>query len=303
MFVFIFKAWWTKMLNLKPFTDDSFSFYEGITASKRNSQNKPKLRQELEAISDIQRKNFKHYDEVFCSNDLSTIKPAQYNNIDKSNLQSLYKYDKKQIQKLKNILTEHPKDVTRILSTCQNCTINEVDSMDHILAKSAFPEFSVHPKNLFPCCGTCNRKKSDKFIDNKGKQIFLNLFLDNLPHSRYLFVKFDKNWFPRFELKKPDDVSNESFDLIQSHYFHLDLLNRFSDASGKYITKLQYEIKNYGANLVVQKTEEYCADLSLHLGFNHREIVLHRELMKSDQFIRYCLNESQPKNIDIPFQA
>lgn len=42
---------------------------------------------------------------------------------------------------------------------CHYCGINMVDTFDHYLPKSLFPEYSVMPINLFPCCAQCNRKK------------------------------------------------------------------------------------------------------------------------------------------------
>ncbi|WP_220491502.1 MULTISPECIES: hypothetical protein [unclassified Pseudoalteromonas] len=101
--------------------------------------------------------------------------------------------------------------------------------MDHVLGQTEFPEYSVHPKNLFPCCSDCNRKKSDKFVDDKGSQLFLNLFIDDLPKSHYLKVR------------------------------------------------------------IGDKINEQCKDLETYLGYNHRQVVIYRELAASQDFIQHCM--------------
>ncbi|MDN6984415.1 hypothetical protein FG125_03115, partial [Vibrio cholerae] len=233
---------------------------------------------------------FKVYDEKFFNNSLISIEAAEYTKNDKENLQTLYNYRSKKIQELKNSLTIHPLHKEHILNTCQNCTINEVDTMDHILGQSKFPEFSVHPKNLFPCCSVCNKKKSDNYVDEEGQQLFLNLFLDDLPKSQYLHVEFDKNWLPRFYLKQPEDVSDDLFRLIESHYKRLDLLDRFRDNSNHIISTLKSTIKVFKEENIKEKIEELCLDLEPTLGYNHRQIILYRALGSSKKFIIDCIS-------------
>ncbi len=280
------------MLKINSYNESSFSFYKDVVSSKRNTVNKPTLKEELETISNDQSSYFDVYDDAFSSNSLSTIVAVSYNDNDKANLNGLYSYRSKKIQELKNLLTIHPLHTESILNTCQNCTINEADTMDHVLAQTEFPEFAVHPKNLFPCCGFCNKKKSDKYLDEEGDQLFLNLFLDELPQSQYLHVDFGDNWLPRFYLDQPIDVSDEVFNLIKSHYERLDLLTRFRDDSNKIINSLRTIIKVFGGTKIqdiVNRMEECCLEKEPFLGYNHREIVLYRALGSSEKFILECM--------------
>lgn len=280
------------MLKINSYNESSFSFYKDVVSSKRNTVNKPTLKEELETISNDQSSYFDVYDDAFSSNSLSTIVAVSYNDNDKANLNGLYSYRSKKIQELKNLLTIHPLHTESILNTCQNCTINEADTMDHVLAQTEFPEFAVHPKNLFPCCGFCNKKKSDKYLDEEGDQLFLNLFLDELPQSQYLHVDFGDNWLPRFYLDQPIDVSDEVFNLIKSHYERLDLLTRFRDDSNKIINSLRTIIKVFGETKIqdiVNRMEECCLEKEPFLGYNHREIVLYRALGSSEKFILECM--------------
>lgn len=279
------------MLKIKPYKDSSFSFYEEVVKSKRNTNTKPELKQELKKISADQDSCFKFYDKAFNSNSLSTVQKALYCDNDRENLSALYNYRNKKIQELKNNLTRHPLYPQNILNVCQNCTINEVDTLDHVLGQNEFPEFAVHPNNLFPCCSSCNKKKSNKFVDENGSQLFLNLFLDDLPCSQYLYVSFGDNWLPNFYLKQPEGVPDTVFNLIESHYKRLDLLKRFSDGSNTIISSLRSIIRSFAVTDVeVRKgIEDYCREQGPVIGYNHREIVLYRALSSSEAFIDECI--------------
>lgn len=277
------------MLKIKYYEENAYSFYEDIIRSKRNTKNKPRFKDEIVAISNAQSDCFDVYDNAFNFNSLVSIDAAAYDDNDKNNLKALYSYRNKKIQELKNALTIHPLHKNSILNTCQNCTINEVDTMDHILGQTEFPEFAVHPKNLFPCCSVCNKKKSDDYVDDEGSQLFLNLFLDDLPQSQYLHVEFGNNWLPRFRLRQPDDISDDLFRLIENHYKRLDLLTRFRDNSNQIISTLRATIRAFKKEDIKDKIEEICSDLEPTLGYNHRQIILYRALGSSEEFIADCI--------------
>ncbi|NRA91853.1 MAG: hypothetical protein HRU26_04060 [Psychroserpens sp.] len=277
------------MLKIRPYEEDSFSFYEEVVNSKRNTANKPRLRDELESVSNTQSSYFDNYDEAFRSNSLAIIEAESYDDDNKANLKALYSYRSKKIQELKNLLTRHPLHTENILNTCQNCTLNEADTMDHVLGQTEFPEFSVHPKNLFPCCSVCNKKKSDRYVNEEGSQLFLNLFLDDLPQSQYLHVDFGDNWLPNFRLEQPDGVPDNIFHLIERHYEQLDLLSRFSDSSNEIISSLRSTIRVFGRTGIEDKIVELCLELEPVLGYNHRKIVLTRALGLSEEFIIDCV--------------
>jgi 5-methylcytosine-specific restriction endonuclease McrA len=274
------------MLKLNAYEEESFPFYEDVVKSKQ----KKELKQSLASILDEQRTCFETYDTAFRRNDLETIEAAQYSNNQKANLKDLYSFRAKKMQQLKTFLKSHPTYRENILNICQNCTINEADGLDHILAETEYPEYSVHPKNLFPCCTTCNRKKSTNYVDENGSRLFLNLYLDQLPRSQYLYVEFGDNWLPTFRLVQPNNVSDDLFRIIDSHYRRLDLLNRFRDCSNEIISDLKFIIRRFEKDRVQNKIREICTDLEPFLGYNHRKVVLYRALCNSEEFILECTN-------------
>lgn len=62
---------------------------------------------------------------------------------------------------------------------------------DHLLCKSKYPVFAVHPKNLFPICRTCNQDAK------KTKDLF---FGGERPHQRYSFYPYEEGASQNVEL-------------------------------------------------------------------------------------------------------
>ena len=64
---------------------------------------------------------------------------------------------------------------------CSYCLDGEVTNLDHLVPRTAHPEFSILPINLIPVCGRCNQIKSFPFVS--GPRAPLHPFFDrNLPH-------------------------------------------------------------------------------------------------------------------------
>lgn len=283
------------MIKLNYYIEDAFAFYQSIVKACRARKGRPNFREEMQALHVSQKACYATYDYHFSANTLQELVVARDTSEKWKDLQSLYDYRSKRIEKLRIALMKHP-DNGRLLNTCQNCTINEVDTMDHFVPQEEFPEFAVHPKNLFPCCTACNRMKSDVWRQKSGGgRVFLNLYLDPLPTDQYLFVEFDQTWLPTFSLVQPDGLSNEIFNLIQSHYQRLKLCKRFQDRSHEIISKVAAEIRstvrNYSAQAIQEIIKDRCAETKPLLGYNHWQLVLEEALAGNEAFIDSCLKK------------
>lgn len=165
--------------------------------------------------------------------------------------------------------------------------------MDHFLGQASFPEFSVHPLNLFPSCTECNGYKNASFAKN-GIRRFLNLYSDRLPAQQYLFVNIFKNihndldW--DYVLQNKAGIDKRLFALIQSHYTELRLFLRMKERSIKAYTELRRTIesrlKDVGWDVVVRQVTQEANDNRNNLGLNHFEYVLQLEMVKNDLFRR-----------------
>ncbi len=201
------------------------------------------------------------------------------------------------LEDLKRLITEGQSEGTR--DFCPYCGIGAPRQFDHYLPKEKYPEFSVHAYNLVPCCGICNGKKSDGWLNAKNARVFLNLYIDSLPTAPML--EPDINWVRRkdkrvptvsFELVQPTGFSAIKFDLIKSHFEKLELLSRYKDQSHTEFSVLRDAAIAREAKTVAtlrEFLENFLVQRERTLGLLNWRIALYRALVKDVSFLRECL--------------
>lgn len=280
------------MKRLKAYDQDCFDFHKKVLASKNNTRKDPTYKGRVESLDADVTQQFDLYDSLFAINDLPLLTNKTFTVQSTEDLKKLYSYDLNAIQELKIKITTT--EAGRVVNTCQNCTINQVNSFDHFAPQTEFPEFIVNPKNLFPSCTECNSKKS-RIWREEGKRKFLNLYLDELPSVQYLFVDIEfENEVPiaKFKVENPNGIDNETFELLKSHYDNLDLCNRFYSAMDETLTNTIIAIieglKSMSiddlriVNLGRQEKSK------LAFGHNYWKAILQIELVNSDRFISFA---------------
>ena len=160
------------MRNLQHYSNDTFEFHKKVLESKNKTKKDPTYKERIENMDDDIDSQFLVYDDNFAQNTLESIDKYKCTNSEKNDLLKLYSYKNSVIKRLKVKITTT--DTNRIINTCPNCTISEINSFDHYLPKDEFPEFVVNPKNLFPSCTICNGYKNDVWLEG-GQRLFLNL--------------------------------------------------------------------------------------------------------------------------------
>lgn len=226
------------MRNLNCYNGNTSDFLDEVIASKRNSPKDPNYKQRINVLSPDVKVLYLNYEVAHNANNHVSLAPDGYANQDKNDLLKLYTSSNPRLAKLKNSLTTILDN--RAMNTCQYCTIAPVGSLDHIVPKDEFPEFSVNPKNLLPACTTCNSHKHENWKVN-NKTIFLNLYTDILPIEQYLFVDLiitPNNMQPIFELRNTNNINVDFFELLENHYSRLHLPQRFKNESHKIISEL-----------------------------------------------------------------
>lgn len=277
------------MKNIDYSKTDCFNFHKEAVNSKKIVKSDPDLKLRLIEFDHDIKDLFSNYKNNFDKNCLEKTISKGYLGLKKDDLLGLYRFQSKLIQSLKTeITTTH---TNRIINTCPNCTLSEINSFDHILPKEEFSEFIVNPLNLFPSCTICNSYKG-KIWNENGKRIYLNLYLDKLPELQYLFVKIDyknKTFGLNFYLENRYGLDIELFSLIESHYSKLRLLQRFADNSDKVITPLQNQIKPYLKLLDIDEIKTMSIQTSnlnrKIFGFNYWESILELNLIDNADFI------------------
>jgi hypothetical protein len=283
------------MLNLKHHSESASSFLDGVIMSKHNTSKDPDYKKRIGVLLTEIKVYFETYDISFAADTLQTLVSAGYSGRDKEDILELYSYHSAIMQKLKMGITTV--ELKRVISTCQNCTIGEINSFDHTVPQGEFPEFVVHPKNLFPSCSRCNSHKSSVWRKN-GSRLFLNLYIDQLPELQYLEVKAAVN--PRdiettFFVSNSNGISAALYSKIYYHYEKLHLCDRFSQNIDKVITPLKNGISSSLQSLTIDEAVDVAIKTSNRnrkaFGFNYWKSLLELELLSSPEFLQMCINE------------
>ena len=203
-------------------------------------------------------------------------------------LRKLYETDKpvslkRAQQKIIELL---PKELS---GRCPYCRLSEYNTSDHYLDKSEYPEYSIFPLNLIPCCSKCNSKKGDKFLDLDGNRMFINFRFDTLPDYEFLFCNIEcKNSIPLikgFELRFKD---NEPLEItIRHHFDELDLDNRFKEFSRNTVSTIvdilqrNKSIKSRKRALLIR-----IGEFERNWGKNYWEASVFRAVLHNDELLQ-----------------
>jgi hypothetical protein len=269
------------MKNIKCYQKDPLSFHKNLV---KDSLNKGEIKNNLLKNESEITKTYTDYKDKFNNNNLFTISAYGFDGEDKANLLKLYSSQRKSIIELKIELTTN--EFNQRVNTCPNCTIEKVASLDHYIPKDEFPEFSVNPINLVPCCSTCNSKKKENWKDDKNL-LFLNLYSDVIPLSQYLFVNVISKTEFTFELKNVSKIDLTLFKVIESHYDKLNLLQRFREDSDEVISELDILISS--ARYLMNDDKKLLNFINNHYstiekrdGVNNWKVVLVKAMLKSN---------------------
>lgn len=271
------------MINLEPYQDNTFEFFQEVVSRKYNTKGDPGYKDRLEALEDRIETLFNGYLDLVNNEDLEALLPHGFDNNEKADLLSLYKFKSAILQELKIALTTIE---GRKFNTCQMCGIEPVGSFDHIVPKEDYPEYSANPINLFPSCLNCNSIKGRRWIHN-GNRMFLNLFFDVLPNIQYLNIEFQNYPVPDFSIDGAfldDDMET----LIKSHYESLGLFTRYRENSNEVIDQVvtlgRNLVPNIGIGAFRTTVQQSASEMQLAYGINHWKSLLQFALVNHNDF-------------------
>lgn len=118
------------------------------------------------------------------------------------------------------------------LNLCPLCGIGHVTTLDHFLAKSQYPLFSVLPNNLIPTCMDCNKGKKPSFTVVKASNQLLHPYFEaeDVETDEWLFSKVLKTApaTVEFFVEKPSNWDDDLFKRTVNHFNALGLARRYS---------------------------------------------------------------------------
>ncbi|QIM50818.1 HNH endonuclease [Hydrogenophaga crocea] len=149
----------------------------------------------------------------------------------------------------RDIKAEQPE---RRLKYCPMCGTTLPKTFDHYLPAEKFPEFSVHPLNLVPCCSICNSIKNDDWLCAAGRRQYLHAYSDHLPDEPFIQVMLHKNPALKgvgatFALRRPAGMADALWQLIDSHFRKLNLIERYNERGNDEVSEILSDCRSYVA--------------------------------------------------------
>jgi hypothetical protein len=115
-------------------------------------------------------------------------------------------------------------------SICPLCGTSQVSTLDHYLPKASFPELSVFPRNLVPCCERCNRLKNNRHGATPDKQ-FIHAYFHKAKHE-LLIVDITTNPATiEFKINKASSHSINMISRAENHFRILELADAYLKAA------------------------------------------------------------------------
>lgn len=172
---------------------------------------------------------------------------------------------------------------------CPFCGISSVRTLEHHLPKAHYPDFSVTPFNLIPCCRDCNTEKRDALITTVEEQK-LHPYFDIVMNLRWLFADIiieGTDVIAVYRTSAPEDQPESIKFKIGSHLDTYDLGDRYSDLANGEIESLKIEMReSYEAggedsirNQLIER-----ADSSSGFQLNHWKVALYEALAASEAY-------------------
>jgi len=265
-----------------------------IIKSKHKDSAKLKLTSKLKELE----KRYQHLESLIKHNSLEKIQTDDTFTAIKDELEGCYLTKPKGIKEADDRIRVQQHKLQ--LSKCPYCGTTLPGTLDHYLPRNSFPEYSVHMLNLIPCCSVCNSMKKERWI-KQSHRLFLYLYSDCIPEDQYLHINLThknetKAISGKFYIKRPNsDINDTIWELIESHYKELNLLDRYHELLNDeiYVILLSCvahikdggkSIKGFLNNQIVYQTQVF--------GANHWRIVLWNALSENDFFLDLVSDET-----------
>ena len=173
---------------------------------------------------------------------------------------------------------------------CPYCNTTPVGSLDHVLPRAVYPEFSILAQNLVPACATCNRIKGDVCFQQNGLNLMHPYFVQ-IPDDPILFSAVavgDREVTWKFYLQQNGDIDDEQFASITNLFDLLHLADRYSQVSGETITDLIGYLDELHQGGGAVETRNFLHGMAESArksrGENYWKTALFRALAESDDF-------------------
>ncbi|MFS6803147.1 HNH endonuclease [Edwardsiella tarda] len=153
-------------------------------------------------------------------------------------------------------------------SLCPMCGSMHSGTLDHVLPKEVYPEFSVFSRNLVPAC-KCNIIKGRKTSNSLGARI-LHPYYDKILAERLISAKFTSlSQYPKIDI---DILLSPTHPLYSSVVFHTNEIVKKNKIIG-YLSE-QWESFYLYPESVIRGLTPRISDISTYIELIKKEILL-----------------------------
>lgn len=238
-----------------------------------------------------------------------TASPFIHSDVEKEALKKCYGSDsqdgeKSALRAIKNRIRRANPRVVRCQYCCGVC---EATTWDHYLPKEIFPEFSVYPPNLVPCCSDCNSRRDPWLYERHrgNRRSTIHFYYDRFDPSWELIkvtFEFDQSGAPEPEFQLVTGVRSKTpfGRLFARHCRKLGLFARLRRASVTWMANIERDIakwfsRGYDVPQVAFELDQIARARTFDHGANYIEAVLYRAVAKATDVVDYFMKLAQPK--------
>lgn len=225
-----------RSLTVLPDDPTYLEWYVAIRDKKHHA-----TRTALTAAHGLIEKRYKAYAEAVENGTLAELKKNDEALLLSDTLRACYNGATQPLRDLKRGLRKaQPK---RLLKYCPMCGTTLPRTFDHYMPAVRFPEFAVHPLNLVPCCSSCNSTKDDDWLSATHKRQYLHAYTDQVPDAQFVKVTLHEDAAlagvgATFSLERPQGVADDVWELIDSHFRRLKLLDRYDERGNDEVAEI-----------------------------------------------------------------
>lgn len=250
----------------------------------------------LAAAHSLIEKRYEAYATAFNAGALDGLKGSSKALGLSQNLRACYIGSTQPLVELKKKIKEtQPK---RLLKYCPMCGTTLPGTFDHYMPAVKFPEFSVHPLNLIPCCAHCNSTKDDDWLSRSGSRQYLHFYADDIPDSLFLKVTLHEHASlsgvgATFSIERPAGLDDDKWALIESHFFRLKLLERYDERGNDEVAEIIASCRSFveeGGQSVQGFLQRQAADRAGAHGANHWIAVLMQKMAQHANLMAWVQN-------------
>lgn len=256
--------------------------YDNITNAKQARDGK--IQKNLRGIRPAILKAYGAYIQLAPSVD--TIVPITVRPIHKKSLLHTYSSSTKPLRDLKEAL-----ESSIAAARCPFCQISESSTLDHYLPKERYPEFSVLPQNLIPCCSNCNTHKRALILDkNTNIRFFIHPYYDVIPNINFikLHISFINNKLTlSYSVYNNGNLTAAQYSHLKNHFDKLNLAERFRKASLVELAGMYDSISRFARLGAIRLSSELLKESIKYSawGVNYWRNLLFHELANNQIFI------------------